>query len=220
MSNSENGSSKEAFNMFSLLQSEFTKSSSTLSEMPVDGLPEFAFIGRSNVGKSSLINLLTKRKSLAKISSVPGKTQLINHFKLLTDRKKLPEVYFVDLPGYGFAKTSKTQKAKFTPMITNYVTKAPRLVNLFLLIDIRHVDQKIDHEFIEYLGVKGIPFTIVLTKADKLSKNQQAASAAQLRKILKKDWEEVPTMLQTSTLKKSGGEEVYEYIDEVLNDLA
>jgi len=203
--------------MLSLTHAEFVKSSSKLSECPDLDLPEFAFIGRSNVGKSSLINLLTSRKSLAKTSSVPGKTQLINHFQINTDHDKRPEFLLVDLPGYGFAKTSKKKRETFTPMITSYIKGAQRLVYLYLLIDCRHPDQKIDHEFIEFLGVEGIPFGIVLTKADKLSKNQQMASASKLRKILKKDWEELPSIYFSSSLQKQGVEELLSSIEDILN---
>lgn len=194
--------------MFSITHSEFLKSSSKLSECPVEQLPEFAFIGRSNVGKSSLINYLTGRKSLAKTSAVPGKTQLINHFLLKTDLQAFPELYLVDLPGYGYAKTSKTKQKTFTPMISSYVRGSKSLVNLFLLIDSRHVDQKIDAEFIEFLGINKIPFSIVLTKADKLSKNAQAKAIADIKRFLKKDWEELPFISLASALNKEGAEEI------------
>lgn len=206
--------------MLRILQAEFEKSSAKLSECPKSKLPEFAFIGRSNVGKSSLINQLCRRKSLAKTSSTPGKTQLINHFKLRTDHSAFEEIYFVDLPGYGYAKTSKDTRKGFTPLITTYTEASEALVNLFLLMDIRHVDQKIDHEFIEFLGLKQVPFSIVLTKSDKLSRNKQQKAVASLRRQLKRDWEEVPPIFITSSLQKEGQDDLFAFVEEVLNKMA
>ena len=147
-------------------KSEFTISSATLSQCPNDDKPEFAFIGRSNVGKSSLINMICNHKGLAKTSATPGKTLLINHFIINN------EWYLVDLPGYGYAKRSKVVQKKLEQMISSYILQREQLVNLFVLIDIRHEPQKIDTEFITWLGESGIPFSIVFTKADKIGNSQ------------------------------------------------
>ena len=162
-----------------LKHAEFTKSSSTVKECPSPDRPEYAFIGRSNVGKSSLINLLTYRKNLAKVSSKPGKTQLINHFNVDD------AWYLVDLPGYGWAKASKKDKAKWKIMIEQYILTRENLINLFLLIDSRHSPQNNDLDFMKWLGKSEIPFAIVFTKCDKLGKNQTASNLAHYVKTLR-----------------------------------
>ena len=162
-----------------IIKSEFVTSSANISQCPKEELPEFAFIGRSNVGKSSLINMLTDRKALAKVSSKPGKTQLINHFIINESW------YLVDLPGYGWAKVAKTEKAKWGVMIHDYLLERQNLVNLFVLVDSRLEPQKIDIEFINWLGEKQIPFAIVFTKTDKQSKNKTESNIAKLLRCLK-----------------------------------
>ena len=188
---------------------EFLKSSSRLSECPEQTLPEYAFIGRSNVGKSSLINHLTNRKKLAKTSGTPGKTQLINHFII-------NESWFlVDLPGYGWAQTSKTNKATWKKMINEYLEKRPSLACVFVLVDIRHEPQSIDMEFIQWLGEEGIPFSIVFTKADKLGKTQVQSQVAAYKRKLKASWEELPPTFVTSSVDKIGGEEILDFIGRI-----
>lgn len=190
----------------------FTVSSSSLGQCPSDGLPEFAFIGRSNVGKSSLINMLTGRQGLAKVSGTPGKTRLINHF--LIDNAW----YLVDLPGYGYARTSKTKRSEFSKIITDYVLKCEKMHFLFVLADIRLEPQKIDLRFIEMLGMNGIPFGIVFTKTDKLSRNQLESSAARYKKQLLTEWEELPPLFFASSAKRTGREEILAFIDKCLKD--
>lgn len=190
---------------------EFTISSPTVTRCPKDTKPEFAFIGRSNVGKSSLINMLTGRKALAKTSATPGKTLLINHF--LINR----EWYLVDLPGYGFAKGSKTMRQKLEQMIAQYLLQREQLVNVFVLIDIRHPQQKIDREFIDWLGQSGVPFSIVFTKADKLSKTKVLPAAKVWMKELENTWEELPPYFITSSEQRLGRDEVLDYIDQINN---
>lgn len=187
----------------------FVKSSTQESDCPEASLPEYAFIGRSNVGKSSLINMLTNRKKLAKTSSTPGKTQLINHF-LIND-----SWYLVDLPGYGWARVSKKSKADWKKMIDNYLKNRKNLVNVFVLIDLRHEPQKIDLEFIQWLGEEGIPFCIVFTKADKLGKTQIQSNQAAYKKTLQKSWEELPNSFISSSEQKVGKEEILEFIDSI-----
>ncbi len=195
-------------------KSEFTISSATLSQCPKDNKMEYAFIGRSNVGKSSLINMLCNHKGLAKTSATPGKTLLINHFIINN------EWYLVDLPGYGYAKRSKSVQQKLEQMISSYILQREQLVNLFVLIDIRHDPQKIDMEFIEWLGQSQIPFAIVFTKADKLGNEQKAkkAAAAYMDK-LKEQWEELPPYFVTSSDKKTGRDEVLDYIEKINNEI-
>ena len=187
---------------------EFVISNSEVEKCPKDLLPEYAFIGRSNVGKSSLINMLTDRKNLAKTSGKPGKTQLINHFII---NKKW---FLVDLPGYGFAKVSKSAKQKFQQFITNYFEKRQQLVSAFVLIDIRHEPQKIDLEFMEYLGISQIPFSIIFTKADKLKPNAINRHIEVYNKELLKTWEELPKYFVTSSTKSLGRDEVLQFIEE------
>ena len=192
---------------------EFTLSAPRVSMCPNDTKPEYAFIGRSNVGKSSLINMLSRNKKLAKTSSTPGKTLLINHF--LINR----EWYLVDLPGYGYAKRSKTEVAKLDQMIRGYILEREQLVNVFVLVDIRLEPQKIDLEFINWLGLSSIPFSIIFTKADKLSEGKVKASVdAYVRKMLE-TWEEMPPYFVTSSEKARGRDEVLDYIDQINKSL-
>lgn len=193
---------------------EFIISNSDVNKCPTEPIPEYAFIGRSNVGKSSLINMLTKNKNLAKTSSRPGKTQLINHFKINNNW------FLVDLPGYGYAKVSKTTKAIFQKFITEYFEKREQLVSAFVLVDIRHEAQKIDLEFINYLGESGVPFGIIFTKADKISKGSiQKYVSAYTKALLEKDWEEMPPYFITSSESELGKDEVLNYIDQINQDI-
>ena len=183
-------------------QAEFTLSAPVVSMCPKDTKPEYAFIGRSNVGKSSLINMLTNHKKLAKTSATPGKTLLINHFIINK------EWYLVDLPGYGYAKRSKKEVDKLDQMIRGYILQREQLVNVFVLVDIRLEPQKIDLEFIEWLGISSVPFAIVFTKADKLTPNKFAET-----------WEEMPPMFLTSAEKKNGRDDVLDYIEQINTSL-
>jgi GTP-binding protein len=190
----------------------FTKSASTLSECPRNNLPEFAFIGRSNVGKSSLINMLCNNRKLAKTSSTPGKTQLINHF-LVNDNW-----YLVDLPGYGYAKTAKGKRESFQRIIYDYCTKRENLVCLFVLIDSRLPPQQIDIEFLSWCAEKQIPISIVYTKADKNSRSALAKQIAAIEKKLEIIWEELPNTFLSSAEKKSGREEILGFIAYLLTE--
>lgn len=192
-------------------KSEFVISAAKLAQCPKDDKMEFAFIGRSNVGKSSLINALCNHKNLAKTSSTPGKTLLINHFRINDSW------YIVDLPGYGFAKRSKKVQEQITDMINTYILHREQLVNVFLLIDIRHDPQKIDREFMNWLGENGVPFSIVFTKADKLGPVRAKQNAQKYMKTLLDEWEELPPYFITSSEKKTGRDEVLDYIDSILN---
>ena len=185
---------------------EFVKSSGKWQDCPEPNLPEYAFIGRSNVGKSSLINAMMNHKDLAKTSQTPGKTQLINHF-LINENW-----YLTDLPGYGYARVSKSMRKDFEKINTNYILNRQNLVNLFVLVDSRHSPQQIDIEFIEWCGESGIPFSIVFTKADKLKPNTVNANVENYRNELLKSWEELPDMYVTSAEKKIGGDEILEFI--------
>lgn len=189
---------------------KFAFSSQKISQIPRDGLREFAFIGRSNVGKSSLINMLAGQQGLAKVSGTPGKTRLINHF-LVNDGW-----YLVDLPGYGYAKTSKTDRAEFGKLITDYVTRSEKMFFLFVLVDVRHEPQKIDMDFLTMLGEEGIPFGVVFTKADKLGTNRLASNIGNYKQELLKCWEELPPIFVTSSEKRSGGEDILGFIDNCL----
>jgi GTP-binding protein len=189
---------------------EFIISNSDVNKCPKDPLPEYAFIGRSNVGKSSLINMITNHKNLAKTSGKPGKTQLINHFKINSNW------FLVDLPGYGYARVSKKTKETFQKFITDYFEKREQLVCAFVLIDIRHEAQKIDLEFITYLGETGVPFCIIFTKSDKISKGKIEQNVAAYKKqLLANNWEEMPQYFVTSSLEAVGKNQLLEYIDEV-----
>lgn len=186
---------------------EFVISNSQVSKCPTTGLPEYAFIGRSNVGKSSLINMLTGRKGLAMTSQKPGKTQLINHF-IINDAW-----YLVDLPGYGYARLSKDGREKLKKMIEDYALERKELICLFVLVDARHNPQKIDLEFIEWLGEEGVPFALVFTKADKLTKGKLAANIEGYKARLRQQWEELPPLFITSSEERLGREELLDYID-------
>lgn len=193
-----------------IASAEFVISNSDVSKCPKEPLPEYAFIGRSNVGKSSLINMLTDRKYLAKTSGKPGKTQLINHFKINSNW------FLVDLPGYGYAKVSKQTKRTFQRFITKYFEEREQLVSAFVLVDIRHDAQNIDLDFINYLGENGIPFSIIFTKADKIGKTKIDKHVATYKKsILANGWEEMPPYFVTSSEEKLGREELLEYIDNI-----
>ena len=188
---------------------EFVISNSRVEKCPTTGLPEYAFIGRSNVGKSSLINMLTARKGLAMTSQKPGKTQLINHF-IIND-----SWYLVDLPGYGYARLGKDSRDSLRRMIEDYVLERKELVLLFVLIDCRHEPQKIDLEFIQWLGEEGVPFSLVFTKADKLSKGRLASNIEAYTAKLHEEWEEVPPIFVTSSEERVGRDELLGYIEEI-----
>ena len=195
-------------------KAQFKCSSQKLQQIPDDNLHEFAFIGRSNVGKSSLINMLTGRKGLAKVSATPGKTRLINHFCINNSW------YLVDLPGYGYARVSKSQRGEFSKIILDYVLKCRKMHFLFVLIDSRLEPQAIDLKFIEMLGENGVPFGLIFTKSDKLSASQLKRSVERFAKTLSEQWEELPPMLTTSSEKGAGRDEVLEFIDECLKQQA
>lgn len=185
---------------------EFLKSSSKWQECPEPTLPEYAFIGRSNVGKSSLINGMLNHKDLAKTSQTPGKTQLINHF-LINEKW-----YLTDLPGYGYARVSKSMRKDFEKLITNYILNRKNLVNLFVLVDSRHTPQKIDLEFIGWCGENGVPFSIVFTKADKLKPNAAIDNVENYKKELLETWEELPEIFLTSAEKRTGTDDILKFI--------
>lgn len=188
---------------------EFVISNSRVEKCPTTGLPEYAFIGRSNVGKSSLINMLTARKGLAMTSQKPGKTQLINHF-IINDAW-----YLVDLPGYGYARLGKDSRDSLRRMIEDYILERKELVQLFVLLDCRHDPQKIDLEFIQWLGEEGVPFALVFTKADKLSKGRLAANVEAYKAKLREEWEELPPIFVTSSEERMGRDELLGYIEEI-----
>jgi len=192
---------------------EFIISNSEVSKCPTQPFPEYAFIGRSNVGKSSLINMLTGRKSLAKTSGRPGKTQLINHFLI---NKKW---FLVDLPGYGYARVSKSSKKTFQKFITNYFEQRKQLVSAFVLIDIRHKPQPVDLEFMQYLGEHEIPFSIIFTKADKLKPKAIEKHVVDYCNNLLQFWEELPPHFVTSSSKTIGKEEVLNFIDKTNKEI-
>lgn len=187
----------------------FVTSAPSVDKCPNSAMHEYAFIGRSNVGKSSLINMLTGQKSLAMTSSTPGKTMLINHF-VINDSWQI-----VDLPGYGYAKRSKADRARLEVMIKNYILHRPQMTNLFLLIDSRHDPQRIDLEFMEWLGENGIPFSIVFTKLDKLGPVAGKQQTAKYCETLLDQWEELPPVFRTSALDSRGRDAILDYIDEL-----
>lgn len=187
----------------------FVISNTDIRKCPMDGKPEYAFIGRSNVGKSSLINMLTSQKKLAMTSSTPGKTLLINHF-LINE-----SWYLVDLPGYGYAKRSKSQNEQLQQIISSYILGREQMTLLFVLIDCRHAPQKIDMEFFRWLGENGIPFSIIFTKADKLSKVNLGTNVKAYKEALLEEWEELPPVFVTSSESALGRDEVLEYISEI-----
>jgi len=188
-------------------KAEFVVSNTDIKKLPAEPLPEYAFIGRSNVGKSSLINMLTGRKALAKTSGTPGKTRLINHFKIND------QWFLVDLPGYGYAKTSKTERKRFMQMIRDYLKNRKNLVNTFVLVDARHKPQKSDLEFMEWLGHNKIPFSIVFTKADKLSSNELSKNIKNYRREMLKHWSDMPPHFVTSSRSNLGRKALLDYIE-------
>jgi len=196
-----------------ITSAEFVISNSRVNKCPTTGLPEYAFIGRSNVGKSSLINMLTGRKGLAMTSQKPGKTQLINHFLINKDW------YLVDLPGYGYARLSRDGRDGLRKMIEDYILERTGLVCLFVLLDSRLEPQRIDLEFIEWLGEEGIPFALVFTKADKLSKGKLATNIAAYKERLLQQWEELPPLFITSSEARMGRDELLSYIDGINKSL-
>jgi GTP-binding protein len=196
-----------------ITQSRFVVSNSKVEECPNSELPEYAFIGRSNVGKSSLINMLTGRKSLAKVSGKPGKTRLINHF-IINENWHL-----VDLPGYGYAKVSKKEKKVFQKFITDYFKKRKQLVNAFVLIDSRHEPQKIDLEFMIWLGENGIPFSIIFTKTDKLKPKALENNIAHYKSVLMGYWQELMPLFISSSVDKTGREDILAYIGNINQSL-
>jgi GTP-binding protein len=194
---------------------EYLISNPSVDKCPKADRPEFAFIGRSNVGKSSLINLLTNKKNLAKTSATPGKTQLINHFEIVSTSKKSSKGdnwYLVDLPGYGYSSTSKKNRKDWGKMIEDYIRKRENLVSLFILIDSRHEPQKLDIEFVNQLGQWQIPFTIVFTKADKNKPGRTIRHVNLFSQELRKTWAQLPPVFITSAVTKEGREEILEYI--------
>ena len=194
------------------VKAKFKCSSERISQVPKDGLKDVAFIGRSNVGKSSLVNMLTGIKGLAKVSGTPGKTRLINHF-LINE-----SWYLVDLPGYGYARVSKSTRGEFSKLITDYVLKCDKLHFLFVLVDSRLEPQKIDLRFIEMLGENGIPFGIIFTKADKLSQAQLNRNIKSYSQRLAEQWEELPPIFISSSEKRTGREEILAFIEECLTE--
>lgn len=192
---------------------EFVISNTDVALCPSDGKPEYAFIGRSNVGKSSLINMLTGKKGLAMTSSKPGKTQLINHFVINN------EWYLVDLPGYGYAQRGKKGREQIQRIIYTYLERREELTNLFVLLDCRLEPQKIDLEFMDQLGEAGIPFSIVFTKIDKLTNSRLKENMAAYKEKLMESWEELPPIFYTSAEHKQGREDVLDYIEQINNEL-
>ncbi|MDO4180426.1 MAG: ribosome biogenesis GTP-binding protein YihA/YsxC [Bacteroidales bacterium] len=196
-----------------IVSAEFVISNTKVEKCPQDNLPEYAFIGRSNVGKSSLINMLTNRSKLAMTSSTPGKTLLINHF--LVNK----EWYLVDLPGYGFAQRGKKAVEKIKQIIENYILEREQMTNLFVLVDSRLEPQKIDLEFMEWLGENGIPFSIIFTKTDKLGYAKIKENTTRYLDKLKEQWEELPPYFLSSSEKKTGRQEILDYIDSINKSL-
>lgn len=188
-------------------KAEYVVSNAKVGMCPDTSVPEYAFIGRSNVGKSSLINMLTGRKNLAKTSQTPGKTLLINHFSINSG-----DWYIVDLPGYGYAARGKSQREQIRKIIENYVLERPQMTNLFVLIDCRHAPQKIDMEFMEWLGENGVPFSIVFTKADKLGSGALTSNIDKYKVELLKTWEELPPIFVTSSANSKGKDDLLGYI--------
>ena len=203
--------------IMNILSAEFQKSSPRADMCPDTTLSEFAFIGRSNVGKSSLINMLTAKKGLAMTSSMPGKTLLINHYKIHSQKGKgTKEWFLVDLPGYGYAQRGKKEMDKLQNLINHYVLDRQQLTCLFVLIDIRLEPQKKDLEFIEFLGENGVPFAIIFTKADKLSKQKATVQSQAFLNALSEQWEELPPAFITSSTNRTGKDEVLAFIGEYI----
>ena len=196
-----------------ILSAEFVVSNTKVEKCPQDNLPEYAFIGRSNVGKSSLINMLAKRPKLAMTSSTPGKTLLINHFLINK------EWYLVDLPGYGYASRGKKQVEKIQQIIEDYILEREQMTNLFVLIDCRLEPQKIDLEFMEWLGENGVPFSIIFTKADKLKGGRINSNIRHYLEKLREQWEELPPYFVTSSENRMGRDELLGYIEQINKDI-
>ena len=196
------------------VKAKFKCSSERISQVPKDDLRDIAFIGRSNVGKSSLINMLTRHKGLAKVSATPGKTKLINHFLINNDW------YLVDLPGYGYARTSKKERGAFAKIILDYVFKCEKMHYLFVLVDSRLEPQKIDLEFIEMLGQGGVPFALIFTKCDKQSATQTQRAVTAYKKRLAEQWEEMPPMLLSSSENGQGRDEIVAFVEKILAESA
>ncbi len=205
-----------------ILKAEYMISKPDVAQCPPPDRLEFAFIGRSNVGKSSLINMLTNQKNLAKTSNEPGKTQLINHFGIVSRKsigaKNSKDWFLVDLPGYGYAKVSQKSRRRWEQMIENYIRKRENLANLFVLIDSRHTPQKIDLEFINQLGEWGIPFAIVFTKADKEKPGAVKRNVDLFLSALSKDWEILPPSFLTSSVTKEGREELLDFLESIIEN--
>ncbi|MCI5982530.1 MAG: ribosome biogenesis GTP-binding protein YihA/YsxC [Marinilabiliaceae bacterium] len=197
-----------------ITSAQFMTSSAKVNQCPDTNVPEFAFIGRSNVGKSSLINMLCNHKGLAKVSGTPGKTQLINHFNINNGEWNL-----VDLPGYGYAKVPLGEKAKFLNIITDYALKRQQLTMFFVLVDVRHSVQTVDRNFMEFLGLNGIPFAIIFTKADKVKGNELDTNIARYKQEMLKTWETLPPMFVTSSQKHQGRDLLLAYIESVINNV-
>jgi GTP-binding protein len=195
-----------------ITSAEFIKSSSNVNDCPPADLPEYAFIGRSNVGKSSLINLLAGRKTLAKTSITPGKTQLINHFLINNNW------YLVDLPGMGYAKVSQSERQSWERLISNYIIKRENLLNTFMLVDSRLEPQKIDLEFMDKLAGNEIEFSIVFTKTDKLKPNELIRKTQEYKRILLNNWEQLPVIFLSSAVSRKGREDILQYIEEINTD--
>lgn len=191
---------------------KYTASYTDVEKCPAAETPEFAFIGRSNVGKSSLINMLVNSKHLVKVSETPGKTQTLNYF-LIND-----SFYFVDLPGYGFARVSKTERKNWRKMIENYLTKRKQLLCVFVLVDSRHEPQQIDIDFINNLGEWQVPFVVVFTKTDKISRNESIRNMKLTENVLKQNWESLPPFFRTSAVTREGQKELLGYIDNLLEE--
>lgn len=197
-----------------ITSAQFVTSSAKINQCPDSTAPEFAFIGRSNVGKSSLINMLCSHKGLAKVSATPGKTQLINHFSI-----NKGEWMLVDLPGYGYAKVPLGEKAKFQSIISDYALKREQLVMFFVLVDIRHSLQTIDRNFMEFLGLNSVPFAIIFTKADKLKPKDIEPAVDAYKKEMLQSWESLPPMFITSSAKSQGRDLLVSYIESVISNL-
>lgn len=195
-------------------EANFLVSNSKVSKCPESNLPEYAFIGRSNVGKSSLINMLTNRKKLAMISSKPGKTRLINHFLINNNW------HLVDLPGYGYTKTGKTSREKFSKIISDYIIRRLQLTSLFILIDCRHEPQKIDLEFINWVGEEEIPFSIIFTKADKISGTKLNENIEKFKQELLQTWDEMPPYFISSSVDTRGKDDILGYISQINNEIS
>ena len=196
-----------------IIEATYLISSPSVDMCPKPDRPEYAFIGRSNVGKSSVINMICNKKEVAKISSSPGKTQMINHFSITSNNRQ--EWYLVDLPGYGFAKVSQSQRKSWQKMIQDYIRKRENLITLFALIDSRHKPQKNDIDFINQLGEWQVPFALVFTKADKVTQRETAAHVKEFLEIMRKDWEFLPPHFVTSAVKHLGAKQLRTYIGQL-----